>query len=184
MANDLETLFALRDLDHSQDARCSSRNPQDWVKTVWEYEDSSPSPDLLFEPALVPELVVRWTPTSSAPVDEFTSVLVTTWPQFTTARSMVDHILARWECPSNVPKEMAALVRSRVLKALERWLISSYYMLDDSIKEDLENWLDETQNQYGNTILLKSIKTIQEALDGLEVCFPFLEAHRNFAEKC
>lgn len=47
MANDLETLFILRDMDHIQASKCSERSLQDWVKTVWDYEDNT-SPELLY----------------------------------------------------------------------------------------------------------------------------------------
>lgn len=64
---------------------------------------------------------------------------------------------------------MAALIRSRVLKALEKWLSSSYFLIDDSIKADLEKWLEKTLSQYGSTLLSKSIKSLQDVLDGIEV---------------
>lgn len=48
MANDLETLFTLREWDHSTGSnQYSERIPGDWLKTVWEYEDST-SAELLY----------------------------------------------------------------------------------------------------------------------------------------
>lgn len=57
-----------------------------------------------YEPALIPELVVRWTPSTVAPPLEFQKTLLLTWPMFTQTKTMLHFLKQRWSCPSVVPK--------------------------------------------------------------------------------
>eukprot|EP01126_Amoeba_proteus_P059005 TRINITY_DN7677_c0_g1_i7.p1 TRINITY_DN7677_c0_g1~~TRINITY_DN7677_c0_g1_i7.p1 ORF type:complete len:1018 (-),score=198.41 TRINITY_DN7677_c0_g1_i7:907-3597(-) len=180
LADDLETLFYLREYDTNQvkEKNPPSLDANDIGKTVWDFKDVFVL-DLLYEPALLPELILRWTPVNSVPVSEFVSTFLYTWSQFTTASSIIDHMICRWNCPTTKPKEQVNLIHTRVLKALSDWIPWGYYHIDNVLKEKIQTFLISTLQQIGETPLKKSVSNACDALEKLEFHLRFLSVERN-----
>eukprot|EP01126_Amoeba_proteus_P063749 TRINITY_DN8819_c0_g1_i1.p1 TRINITY_DN8819_c0_g1~~TRINITY_DN8819_c0_g1_i1.p1 ORF type:complete len:733 (+),score=161.82 TRINITY_DN8819_c0_g1_i1:194-2392(+) len=170
--NDIETLFFLRDYQlentYPREPKLVDRNEWEMMKSVWDFE--CPTAEMAFEPSFLAELIVRWTPSKSfPPTEEFSSTLLTTWTQFASTESLVEHLLDRWSCPSEkVDQALLPLIRLRVLKALIGWLDSSYFMIDDRVREMLLNFLLNAQNESASSQGKQLVSTMETTLKEIE----------------
>jgi hypothetical protein len=55
---------------------------------------------------------------------------------------------------------------------MEKWTAQSYYLLDDSIRSDINDWLDTIVKQYASTPMNKNITALQDFLNNIDVRLP------------
>eukprot|EP01127_Copromyxa_protea_P016284 TRINITY_DN4807_c0_g1_i2.p1 TRINITY_DN4807_c0_g1~~TRINITY_DN4807_c0_g1_i2.p1 ORF type:complete len:1373 (-),score=282.44 TRINITY_DN4807_c0_g1_i2:58-3576(-) len=173
-ADDIETLFYLRAYVPKEPV------PETYTVSVWECE--APSLENMYEPALLPELVARWTPAAVAPPLEFQKVVLLLWPMFATPEGLLHYLTERWNCPPDLPLAQTMVVRGRVLKALEQWIATSPCYISDQDKMVIRQFLEEA-SQNCNAILRKSIIAVHEALENSHNPFAIKSISRSLMNR-
>eukprot|EP01128_Nolandella_sp_AFSM9_P006722 TRINITY_DN3523_c0_g1_i1.p1 TRINITY_DN3523_c0_g1~~TRINITY_DN3523_c0_g1_i1.p1 ORF type:complete len:1339 (+),score=367.76 TRINITY_DN3523_c0_g1_i1:157-4173(+) len=177
LLDEAETLNYLEDFSMNFDEKTSSNKSKKQKKassssSIWdELKELPEDPEAERDaPGTLAHLIARLTPESGQELDhEFSKAFLVTWPAFCEPSEIVKLCLERFDCPKKLKKEEAAVIKSRVISFLRKWINHSPEYIDSTLADSITHFAEKLKKDKNYEVLGKSILSLLEKASQWEV---------------